>query len=653
MLKWMVCLTLFSMPAAAEKLSTVDYALVEQREAWLRHPVYGDASFDSFTHHAKNPVHRGTVPYEWPVNGSLFNDPISENWFLYVGHYRTGYQRDLEHPSRATVFRSNDAGEHWEDLGAVFPAKEHTFAGEQSPMWFAPDVAVTYDAGRYHMSFDWATKSSTWETAANPSKESNSGSGYAWATTPEGPYHRIAQPIAATREQALLKNKYKRIYASTILKREKDWIVLTLTDSGPNFGWAYLGMTATSPEGPYTEPKLVLYPERKGFHPPLMEFHPSFMHEGYIYAPATSVALNRNFQMLWRVPIEEAMSPDAWEIFQHGSMWHADPVEHEAYGIWGQTFSGFIDEAGRFQVMYPSRDSQGMGTINTASRSWDTPYRERGFYVSGHEGPSFVRLKRGGQVDEIAATLDVHGTVTLAWNAQGPVGPKHPRSNATLHPLMLGNYTGLRLDATSWSLVSVDARGVSQTIATGAHTQSGRIDCAIRWGHGNKATLMLHNKKVWSGPLAKNKGALGIVADPFSNSYIDSFKVRGKASPGRTEYLHTEAILGAAQTMNDWVEVESEEFRYGIGVVSQAGHIEAKWNVIASEARLWAPTGPEYGSADVYLDGELQGRLNFHAETPISSKPMFTFDRLGNKPHSISLHNPKGTIPVDILEVKY
>ena len=42
-----VLLILLGLPAVAER--TVDYANLAQREAWLSHPVYGDASFDSFT----------------------------------------------------------------------------------------------------------------------------------------------------------------------------------------------------------------------------------------------------------------------------------------------------------------------------------------------------------------------------------------------------------------------------------------------------------------------------------------------------------------------------------------------------------------------------------------------------------------------------
>jgi len=133
---------------AAETPTVTDYAEVSQRDQWLRHPVYGDASFDTFTHAASNPVCRGKAPFEWPVNGFLFEDPVSGDWFLYIGHYGAGYQRHDKHPSHATVFRSGDQGRHWKDLGRIFPVEEHIFDGEVSPVWGAPDVAVTYADGR-------------------------------------------------------------------------------------------------------------------------------------------------------------------------------------------------------------------------------------------------------------------------------------------------------------------------------------------------------------------------------------------------------------------------------------------------------------------------------------------------------------------------
>lgn len=49
-----------------------DYAKTEHMEKWLRHPVLGDPSFDTFERIGI--VHRSEPPYEWAVNGSIFRD---------------------------------------------------------------------------------------------------------------------------------------------------------------------------------------------------------------------------------------------------------------------------------------------------------------------------------------------------------------------------------------------------------------------------------------------------------------------------------------------------------------------------------------------------------------------------------------------------
>jgi hypothetical protein len=101
--------------AAAEK--TTDYAHSEHWAAWTHHPVFGDASFDSFERLPGNPVCRGTDEFEWPVNGSLFKDPVSGDWFLYVSWYKKGYANKNGERSHSTVYRSKDKGRTWKEGG--------------------------------------------------------------------------------------------------------------------------------------------------------------------------------------------------------------------------------------------------------------------------------------------------------------------------------------------------------------------------------------------------------------------------------------------------------------------------------------------------------------------------------------------------------
>ena len=432
-----------------ESLS-VDYAKAAHRENWLRHPVYGDPSFDTFTRAPGNPIHRGAPPLEWPVNGFLFEDPRSGHWFVYVGRYPKNYAMGPDKDMDCVVYRSTDHGAHWECLGPIFDAAPFTFAGGVSPVKYAPDVSVVYADGRYHMVYDFATANSTWESQTSPKNGAENGFAYAWADRPEGPYHRTPKPVYRSGSYPPLLGKYQRGYAATLLRRKHDWLVLAMSDSGPHMSWALTGMTATNPEGPYSAPKILRCVDDFYYHPPLLEFFPAFAHDGRIYAPATSVAMNRNFQAMFRVKTEDAMNPDAWELWQDGSVWHSEFVENESYGIWGQTFSGFVSRDAQFQVMFPGRDPQGMGTINLASRPWKNAYHD-GFVASGNEGRSLALLKKSyGAADlyvdgELATTVDFHAA--SVETSKAVFTRDHLKKGAHAVTLQAKDGTGIPLDA--------------------------------------------------------------------------------------------------------------------------------------------------------------------------------------------------------------
>ena len=647
----LIALCLAAMPLCVAQQTPIDFADGAQRDAWLRDPVLGEASFDSFVHAPENPICRGSAPYEWPVNGFLFEDPVSHNWFVYVGEYCKGYAMVLDAPSRCVVYRSRDKGKTWDRLGPIFAADlQHVFDGETAALDHYPDVSVVYADGRYHLCFDFSTKNTTWEKAANPGPESNSGVGYAWADRPEGPFHPTAKPLATTRDQVPLLGKYKRLYASSLIRRANDWLVLTLTDSGPYFGWALAGMTSANPEGPYTEPKLLLHPECDQYHPPLLEFFPAFALEGTIYASATSVALNRNYQAMFTVPIEQAMDPDAWELTTAGGLWHAEPVEHEAFGIWGQAFSGIITgDNSDFYVMFPSRDSQGMGTINIASRPWEKPYRERGFVVSGHEGPSLALVHYGGTVETLEAQLDLHGTATLVWDFNGPLGANAARSNASIHPQSLTRYSGLRLSEKEWTLLSVDEKGTESVLASGQAATSG-AKIRVERGEG-ESVLTINDSEVWRGAQPKVPGQTGVLMAAHSHALVHQFEVSGESERSPLSYLYTDALLGAAQRMDDWEVVASGNWRFGEGVVSRAPGVRAKWNFRGTDVHLWCPKGPAFGTAEVFLDGVSKGLVDCHADTEAPSSPVLKVRAGEVGPHALVIV-PSGTgFPLDSIDV--
>ncbi len=626
-----------------------DYAVSTQADAWLHHPVVGDVSFDSFERAEGNPILQGAPPMAWPVNGFLFRDPVSSRDYAYVGEYASGYALTPGLASRCVVLRQEADG-HWENLGPIFAPDPHVYEGEVSTVYHAPDVSVVYDEGRYHLCFDWTTQNTTWENASAPPPDANSGVGYAWAERPEGPFHHVARPIATTREQVPLLGKYRRLYASTLIRRANDWLVLTLTDSGPYFGWALMGRTASAPEGPYSEPSLLLYPESPRYLPPLLEYFPAFTHEGYVYSPATSVARNRNYQALFRVPIEKAMEPNAWEAMQFGSMWHAEPVPHEAAGIWGQTFSGYVDTNATLKVLFPSRTADNLGTISIAQRPWSQPLRERGFVVSAHGGPSLALLRREVGIKSIYLELEARGTWSLLWDAAMPIGPDRPASDSMPHPHTLAYHTGLRIGEDTWTLYQRGLPGEDKEIAMGDLASLDTRHVRMERNAEGAVILQLGDQQAWQGILPLASGMPGLLMEPGSWARVERFEIEGELTPAPLTYLYTEALCGAAQRAEDWDARVDPAFRYGMGAVSKSPGARAKWNIEGDGFVIHAPLGPGYGLARVLVDGVERGELSFHRDAPAPSAPVYRQARLGKGRHTIILESLGQPIPVDSLD---
>ncbi len=614
--------------------TVIDYAESRYAELWLRHPVYGDPSFDSFERAPGNPIHVGAPPFGWPVNGFLFVDPASGNWYIYVGDYATGYLGPP--PSRCILYRSTNQGRTWDNLGPVLEGDARMF----DKKGHTPDVSVVFADGRYHMLYDWGE--------ANFSEEG--GLAYAWADKPEGPWDRDLQPITRNTTLAPLLGKYHRTYAGTLVRRRNDWMILGMMDSAP-YSWALFAMTAPTPSGPYSQRKLIRNVEADYFHPPLMEFYPAFVHAGWVYAPATSVALNRDFQIIFRAPLEKAAEPAAWEVFRHGSAWHSEDLPNEAFGIWGQTFSGWVDRNERLLAMFPSRNTEGNGTINVASRAWSKPLRACGFHLSGHQGPSLTCLRRSYADFTLDAELSVRGRVRIIWGYQAPLGPNRPTSDATLHPLSMTRYQGVELTTDGWRVIAVDAAGTVKVIATGAAGSGRQWKVVVRRQTHGATTLALDGKEVWRGALSASRGAMGLLADPHSQAFVHRFAIAGKPERSTLSFLYTEAWLGAGENPAQWVEQRNAGFRFGVGAVRRNEGGRAKWNFMGQGFKLWCPKGPDYGKVEIRLDGDAIATVDLHSNQAQPSQPVLSKDGLTDTFHAVVLLPESGRLVVDSLEV--
>jgi hypothetical protein len=144
---------------------------------------------------------------------------------------------------------------------------------------------------------------------------------------------------------------------------------------------------------------------------------------------------------------------------------------------------------------------------------------------------------------------------------------------------------------------------------------------------------------------------LGIAVERQSHLVVEQFTIQGKPQPAAINYLFSEAILGAGGSRNDWRELRGPEFRYDLAAIARHPGARVKWNVEGRQFTLWSPRGPEFGKAQVKVDGRLLANLNLHDERRIPSQPVWTSARLKNGCHAVVLTATEGLLAVDSMEV--
>jgi hypothetical protein len=144
---------------------------------------------------------------------------------------------------------------------------------------------------------------------------------------------------------------------------------------------------------------------------------------------------------------------------------------------------------------------------------------------------------------------------------------------------------------------------------------------------------------------------LGIAVEPHSHLVAEQFAIQGKPQPAAINHLFTEAILGAGGSGNDWQELRGSEFRYGLAAVSKAPGARVKWNVEGQQFTLWSPHGPEFGKAQVKMDGRVLANLDLHAKRLMPAQPIWKSPRLKDGPHAVVLTASEGLLAVDSIEV--
>jgi hypothetical protein len=559
------------------------------------------------------------------------------------------------------LFRSKDGGSAWEDLGTVLNGSTSTFDGDGKRPGGTPDVSVVFSGGAYHLIYDWA----------NPDN-SDGGLAYARADRPEGPFVRANDPIHSESRQRLILGKYKRVYAPTLFKRKNDWLILADMSTPRNAGgtWALVAMTAANPSGPYSRPELLIYPQSGVFHPAPVEFYPCFTHSENIYVPATSLGANRSFQALFRAPLEQAHLPSAWTIVRCGSCWHDEPVEWEAHGLWGQTFSGFVDAAGSLKALFPSKDGADHGTMNLAERDWLKPNRD-GFILSAPNGPALSLLLKEYRDFELTAEVRASGAWRLVWNHRAPLGSNRIwHADGGPHPLVFSDCTELAITSGGWGLrqrtpgqdakilgvAAIPGRGkLSRSMDQGSHPDPYRLlREVVKIGQrGGRLAVSIGGSEVYSGDAPARSGSIGFVAEAPCILYIDKLVLSTFGESCSKFFLSTDAILGAGSGRDGWTEEKNALFKFGPGFTASTPGIAAKWNYYGRGFRLWSPRGPALGRARVIVDGTDCGEISLTAFQDSASCPIFEDTSLPLGYHAVVLTQVTGRLACDCLEAYF
>lgn len=611
---------------------TRDYAKTEYRNCWFRHPTLGDPSFDTFERISV--IHTSSPPYEWGVNGSLFRDPATGFFYCFAGLYPYGYKVIKDAPSRFAIYKSTDLGRTWTSRGFGFEPG-FRFEGHESPSDTCPDAVMTYDPGtkRYWLAYDWCDNSFTWENAHDAGKSgADSGAALAWSTSPEGPFTRLETPFFSNREQAGKLGIFTRGYASTVLKREKDWMAFVLLDSGPHFAWGLAGMTAPSPFGPWSEPVLLLSPDTPGYYPAPVEFYPCFVHAGTVYAPATSVSKNRNYQAVFTCPLESAHLPAAWSLSQDGGVWHSRSLPQEKYGIWGQTFHGFVQN-GEFFAVYPSRDENGYGVLSLAKRKWSEPYTD-GFTLSGHAGKSVSPLLAAYRDFSLVAQFDFSGTFEIVFDFAGVLGPDRHGSDASPGERSLSPCYALILkDTGEYAFSRRETPAAVREIFKG---RAASPITALKLEHaGGSVRVELNGRYAGSAPAeTAEPRPVAIIAHEFSVLNCWEFSVSGNRVPAVIKYDCLEGVLNAGR-------------RTDTGPAAGL-----KWNIDGDALTVFSPKSPELGVMEIRADGRLLGTVDLRSDVPVEPGPVFSAQSLGPGRHGVEAKARAGLIAVDRIEWK-
>ena len=463
-----------------------------------------------------------------------------------------------------------------------------------------------------------------------------------------GVFARSAAPLNDAHNNTALDHGFVKLYAGTLFRRQSDWLIVSAIGGG---SWGMQAMCAPSAEGPYSHPNLVLWPQSGVFHPSPTEPYPAFESGGYVYAPFTGLASNREFQVMYRAPLGRATEASAWELVQSGSFLHWEGQSHG--GVWGQTFSAFVDEAasGEMQLMYTAKDAQNVGSVNLAHRQWREPF-SHGPWVSAprHESLALMTKTLGDFELKLTVSLPIGGAWALRFNHRAPIGPGQAFPSAAMPIECTGstilpwctaaaNNTALSFDGSGgWKLTQAGSHDV-KTLTSGTAPSAAGTPLRIRLTqHNGHVKIDIDEAAAVSVaiPAAAIGGGLALQVAAGGALHVTEMVVQELEVAVEQRWvalLPSEAMANTASNMDKLFRPTTDRvFRSGAGFVHPGGATPwgyegkqkmevpmAKFNFIGVSARLWLPTGPNYGLISVSVDGGSARNISLYAPSNRSS----------------------------------
>ena len=202
-----------------------------------------------------------------------------------------------------------------------------------------------------------------------------------------------------------------------------------------------------------------------------------------------------------------------------------------------------------------------------------------------------------------------------------------------------------------WRILLVDAQGALKILASGLAPSNGLWNITVKRRSNGSAALVLEGREVWKGTSRADSGAMGLWVDSHSHLAAERFAITGDVQPGTLSFLYTEGLLGAGEDPKHWLERKDAAFRFGIGAVGPEGGGRVKWNFVGSGFTLWNPRGPEYGTAEIALDGATIATIELHAPQAQTAQPVFRKTGLIDGFHAVTLQSTNGRLVVDSLDV--